>query len=555
MTSAGTVLVTGGASGLGAAVVAAVVRAAGGTPVVLDRPPPEDGASTSSSTSPTARPPRRPRCRVARGATAGWTPSSPRPGSTCCGRWPTCRPTTGSGSSRSTCSAPPRSCGPRCRTWSASRGAVVTVASTLGLRAVCATPPPTAPASSASSASPGRWPPSCKGRVEVTLLVPGGMHDVVLRRPHRAVQAPGRTPSSTDPSDVAGRRAVRPRPAARLRGPRAGGDRVRRSRRGRDRALTRRAGRPAGARARRPAHRGAGLCGRSRGPSRRTGGCWPRRPPLRAARRTDRRRRRAASRRPAGRTRRAGARRRRRRGEPARPRAREPPRCCRPRPAAAGRLRTLDRRRRPGVAGRRARGGALVPAAGRDGRRRPTPPDLDLRRARREPPPAPPGRPSCTRARPARPGAGRPSGSRRWPATERTAGHHVVVTGGAGEAASAAAVAARGRAAGRRAVLAGRTGPGRLAALVAAAPAGGLRRHRRRAPRHGARHPVGRAVRADVAGAVGAAARPARHRALWAGRAGDPHGERLDPGLSGSPSARSSRPWPNCLRVTRRRTG
>ena len=38
----GTVLVTGGASGLGAA-VAAAVEAEGGTPVVLDRNPPANG--------------------------------------------------------------------------------------------------------------------------------------------------------------------------------------------------------------------------------------------------------------------------------------------------------------------------------------------------------------------------------------------------------------------------------------------------------------------------------------------------------------------------------
>ena len=43
MRSPGTVLVTGGASGLGAAVVAAV-REAGGRPLVLDLVPPEDGS-------------------------------------------------------------------------------------------------------------------------------------------------------------------------------------------------------------------------------------------------------------------------------------------------------------------------------------------------------------------------------------------------------------------------------------------------------------------------------------------------------------------------------
>ena len=50
----GTVLVTGGASGLGAA-VAAAVEADGGTPVVLDRNPPANGCLLYTSPSPRDR--------------------------------------------------------------------------------------------------------------------------------------------------------------------------------------------------------------------------------------------------------------------------------------------------------------------------------------------------------------------------------------------------------------------------------------------------------------------------------------------------------------------
>ena len=49
----GTVLVTGGASGLGAA-VAAAVRDQGGTPVVLDLRPPQPAMASASGSSSTA---------------------------------------------------------------------------------------------------------------------------------------------------------------------------------------------------------------------------------------------------------------------------------------------------------------------------------------------------------------------------------------------------------------------------------------------------------------------------------------------------------------------
>ena len=54
----GTVLITGGSSGLGAA-TAAAVQAAGGTPLVLDRVAPESSSPTGRSTWPTPPPPSR----------------------------------------------------------------------------------------------------------------------------------------------------------------------------------------------------------------------------------------------------------------------------------------------------------------------------------------------------------------------------------------------------------------------------------------------------------------------------------------------------------------
>ena len=84
---------------------------------------------------------------------------------------------------------------------------------------------------------------------------PGRHADRVLRRPHRAVQArPGRPAQRPRRRRRGG--AVRPAPAGRLRGARARRRLRRRSRPGRDRP---RAG-PAGARARRPAHRRRRRC-------------------------------------------------------------------------------------------------------------------------------------------------------------------------------------------------------------------------------------------------------------------------------------------------------
>jgi ADP-heptose:LPS heptosyltransferase len=152
--------------------------------------------------------------------------------------------------------------------------------------------------------------------------------------------------------------------------------------------------------------------------------------------------------------------------------------------------------------------------------------------------PAPPLTPSLHAARGAtvvHPGAA--SLSRRWPAArfaevaraEHEAGRTVVITGSPGESDLAHAVA---RAAGlpADAVLAGRTGLLDLTALVA----------------HARRVVCGDTGVAHLASALG---RPsvvlfgptspatwgppphARHRVLWAGRRGDPHGAEPDPGL------------------------
>lgn len=127
--------------------------------------------------------------------------------------------------------------------------------------------------------------------------------------------------------------------------------------------------------------------------------------------------------------------------------------------------------------------------------------------------------------------------SRRWPARRwahvagalRTRGHEVVVTGAASERRLATAIAETARL-GDDAVLAGRTDVGALASLVAAA---GLVVSGDTGVAH-----LGFAYRRPSVTLYGPVAPsewgpPASgpHVALWAGRVGDPHGTRRDPGL------------------------
>ncbi|MEA2292861.1 MAG: hypothetical protein QOE86_500 [Solirubrobacteraceae bacterium] len=155
------------------------------------------------------------------------------------------------------------------------------------------------------------------------------------------------------------------------------------------------------------------------------------------------------------------------------------------------------------------------------------PADLRLRK------PAVPG-PLIRGATVIHPGAA--SAARRWPAErfaevarhERACGRAVVVTGGPDERTLAREVARRAGLP-ERAVLAGRTTLGQLAAIVSAA----------------ARVVCGDTGVAHLASAFGRPSvvlfgptppqtwgpPPGPHRVLWAGRAGDPHGERPDPGL------------------------
>jgi ADP-heptose:LPS heptosyltransferase len=135
--------------------------------------------------------------------------------------------------------------------------------------------------------------------------------------------------------------------------------------------------------------------------------------------------------------------------------------------------------------------------------------------------------------------AGAASPARRWPPerfaavarAEREAGRRVVLTGGPGEVTLAGRIAAGAGLPGT-AVLAGRTDLGGLAALVAAA----------------GRVVCGDTGVAHLATALGTPSvvvfgptspgtwgpppsRRDRHRVLWAGSTGDPHGRRADPGL------------------------
>lgn len=195
----GTVLVTGGASGLGAAVVEAVVGG-GGTPVVLDRHPPRaevahelvdlaDGRAAEAA--------------VARLAAAhpGLAAVVTAAGTDACGRledvaaedWERVVAVNLLGTAAVVRAALPR--------LAANRGRVVTVASTLGLR----------PLSDASAYSASKFgvvglsralAVELAGRVGVTLLVPGGMATAFFdgRDPR---YRPGPEAALNDPADVA----------------------------------------------------------------------------------------------------------------------------------------------------------------------------------------------------------------------------------------------------------------------------------------------------------------------------------------------------------------
>ena len=178
------------------------VEDAGGTAVVLDR------VAAGERLRVRAGRPRRPARRRGGGAarggasTAAWTRSSPRPGTDACGdfgdvdgdAWDRVVLVNLLGTVAVVRAALPH--------LERVRGRVVTVASTLGLRALPPRPP-TARASSASSASRARWRSRSGDRVGVTMLVPGGMRTQLLRRPPRGVQAGARP----DAQPTRGRRA------------------------------------------------------------------------------------------------------------------------------------------------------------------------------------------------------------------------------------------------------------------------------------------------------------------------------------------------------------
>ncbi|MBB2912040.1 ADP-heptose:LPS heptosyltransferase [Streptosporangium becharense] len=133
------------------------------------------------------------------------------------------------------------------------------------------------------------------------------------------------------------------------------------------------------------------------------------------------------------------------------------------------------------------------------------------------------------------PGAAFPA--RRWPADRfarvaaglREAGHEVLITGSAAERPIAEEVAARAGLPGE-CVLAGRTGLGELAALVAGARlvVCGDTGVAHLATAFATPSVV---LFGPVAPALWGPPRRGPHVVLWAGRSGDPHGDRPDPGL------------------------
>jgi NAD(P)-dependent dehydrogenase (short-subunit alcohol dehydrogenase family) len=197
--SLGTVIVTGGSSGLGAAIVAAVA-AEGGTPVVLDRQPPENGYAFREVDLADGRAAEA-AVRAVAEEHGGLDAVVTAAGTDACGdildvdadAWDRVVAVNLLGTA-----AVVRAALPALET---SRGRVVTVASTLGLRAL--------PAATAYCASKfgvigfTRALASELGdRVGVTMLIPGGMRTAFFdARPEEFKPAPDQ--QLNDPADVA----------------------------------------------------------------------------------------------------------------------------------------------------------------------------------------------------------------------------------------------------------------------------------------------------------------------------------------------------------------
>ena len=195
----GTVLVTGGSSGLGAAVAAAVQRA-GGTPVVLDRQPPADGLAWEEVDLARSREAEAAVARVA-AAHGGLDAVVTAAGTDACGdildvdadAWDRVIMVNLLGTAAVVRAALPY--------LEKSNGRVVTIASTLGWRAL--------PAATAYCASKfgvvgftRALATETAGRVGVTLLLPGGMETHFFDgRPDQFKPGPGQ--HLNRPEDVA----------------------------------------------------------------------------------------------------------------------------------------------------------------------------------------------------------------------------------------------------------------------------------------------------------------------------------------------------------------
>jgi 2-dehydro-3-deoxy-L-rhamnonate dehydrogenase (NAD+) len=197
MSELGTVLVTGGASGLGAAVAHAVHRA-GGTPIVLDRAQPQNGFAWEQVDLADARAAEAAVERVARDGLDAVVTAA---GIDACGDLPDIDPEAWDqvikvnllGTVAVVRAALPH--------LERSRGRVVTVASTLGLRAL-----PAATAYCASKFGVVGFTRALAlelgDRVGVTMLVPGGMRTRFFDgRPEQFKPAPDQR--LNDPADVA----------------------------------------------------------------------------------------------------------------------------------------------------------------------------------------------------------------------------------------------------------------------------------------------------------------------------------------------------------------